>query len=208
MILGVLKVPSAGIKLELTDTDALWAARMIVGEESSPYTTPAGKTATVPATAWIVSTMLRRWAVVNAKRSPDDQLWPTFTDLLRAYSQPISPKWENRGDEEHIKRRRAVRELTWDEIDPSIRDTVTAILSGKRALEGRFSGANHFAARSLVESKLEAGSLEKIIPSPAKNTIAADAVGVNGPEPVITPAKQTPLPFLLLALLGLAWIGA
>lgn len=208
-VLGYLKVPGAGLKLELTDTDALWAARMIVGEESSPYTEPAGKTATVAGGSWIVSTMLRRWATTNErrKRLGSALLWPTFTDLLRAYSQPISPKWENRGDEAHIKRRKATRELQWDEIDPSIRSTVTALFSGKRPLDGRGSGANHFAAAYLVQEKLAKGSLVKIVPSPAKNTIAADGIGTGGTEPVVTPAKRSTTPILLLVLLGLAALG-
>jgi hypothetical protein len=70
-----------GWHYELTEDDVLWCARMLVGE--------GGNNA---ATLW---TMASRLALL-AKHKPG--LYPTLTALVRAYSEPINPKFQRDGE--------------------------------------------------------------------------------------------------------------
>ena len=60
----------------LSEGEKLWAARMIAGEAGDPV-----------AVLW---TMASRFALLES--------YATFATLLRAYSQPINPKWQRGGE--------------------------------------------------------------------------------------------------------------
>lgn len=97
---------------QLTSEDVLWTARSTQFEGG---TNPA-------ATLW---THGQKFAAYSTR--------PTFTDFIRAYSQPINPRWDEPTDEmciespsrcsaAAIERRRRARMITWEEINPRIRD--------------------------------------------------------------------------------------
>ena len=70
---------SDGYRYELTPTDLLWAARMLVGESGTNTRDGAG----------VLWTMASRLA---------QQRGTSFTDVIRNYSQPINPRWGSSGD--------------------------------------------------------------------------------------------------------------
>jgi hypothetical protein len=141
-----------GWDYQLTTTDVVWAARMVVGEGAEDASA-------------ILWTMTQRFGGLQA--------WDTFTELLRAYSQPINPLWYRDGaccapgatgcptrnsagspacSERAFARRTRITNLAWDEIPAHVRRTV---LQWARAeLPNPVPQAVHFAAPRLVERNL------------------------------------------------------
>jgi hypothetical protein len=113
----------------MTDSDFLWSARMIVGE--------AGEKS--DKAHWILWAMINRF-LLHKKQ----ELWSKFEDLLKAFSQPINPKWVGeycqeggKGygtpacDAKHIARRHKIRGLTLEEISDDILEDITAVFHGE-----------------------------------------------------------------------------
>ncbi len=115
----------AGWSYQITERDKLWAARMLVGE--------GGGTQDPPAVLWTMTQLL----ALRHGRS--------FTDLIRAYSQPINPRWlddgqfcrpggRNAGTEAcsstRIARRRRIQALSWEQIPAELRQVVERWAAG------------------------------------------------------------------------------
>lgn len=128
----------------LSDDDMLWLARAVWGEAGGD--TEGGK-----AVAWA---MVQYHALVLGPggRRP---AFPTFTALLRAYCQPINPRWAShdaagcrqnpeRCTERHLARRRQVTNATWAEIPAGVQHIVEALADG--ALENPVPGMTDWAA--------------------------------------------------------------
>jgi hypothetical protein len=144
-VLGVLR-SVGGLEWDLTEDDALWLARAIVGES-------------IADAAAVASTMLRRLAYVSDRQNPPARLWPSLAFLLRGdeerrgYSQPVSVYWSTRGSASAQARRARISSMSWDEIPPSVRDVVLGMLTGRMPLV--VPGAVHFAAPAEAARFLE-----------------------------------------------------
>ena len=117
----------------LDDEDMLWAARMIVGE--------GGEGAKLPVIQSYLWAMANRWHLFGGS-------WPTFTALVRAFSQPINPIWARDGsmcraggkyhgtkfcDEDKLRRRERVTRMPWDDVPIHIRTAVRQFAAGQLA---------------------------------------------------------------------------
>lgn len=141
-VLGTLR--GRMLVAELTEDDALWTARACVGE--------GGEGVTEPELSALVSTLLRRFAVLSDAqlRSSGALRWGSFGAFVRAFSQPVNPRWADRGTAEQQARRARIASLTWAEIPRQVAETVHAYLSGQRALT--VPGAFDWGALSLYTS--------------------------------------------------------
>lgn len=195
-----------GTRLSLTSTDALWMARALAGEgggEADAYA--------------VTSTMLRRWAmlwdggtrsfgsltdlVVGRFRGASPYEGDTGEVVLRGYSQPVAVQWRTKtGD--RAERRRRIRSLAWDAIEPWRRQAVLRLFTGRAALTA--PGAVHFAERSLVESRLRTNPGWQIVPVPGGANVFVSVSGSRGREPRVIGADQaaarTPLEALRAAV--------
>jgi hypothetical protein len=75
-----------GLRYQITDEDAIWATRMAVFETIGDG--PTGRSDAL-AVLWTMA-QLFAWRRTNAKKRWGSS---SFTDLIRAYSQPINPIW-------------------------------------------------------------------------------------------------------------------
>jgi hypothetical protein len=130
----------------LTEEDKLWLARAIAGEcGESP------KSLDGPACVC--------WAMINRfLLSPAQANWKTLTELLRAFCQPINPKWARGGSicanpspkeakyctENLYQRREHIATLPWEKINQGIRDTVTAFAKGSVFLPNKVLELAHW----------------------------------------------------------------
>ncbi len=179
------RLEGARVRLVLTTDDALWCARMVVGE--------AGEDAAASdEAAALVSTMLRRYAVINDARLARgaSELWGSLAVLLtgtestRGYSQPVSVYWSTRGDDARLARRARIRSLEWSAVPLSIRQTVLDVLSGTRPLIA--APAVHFAAAAVVRAQLGADAVRVPVRG-ASNWFTSGAESRKAPEPVVRP---------------------
>jgi len=98
--------------LEIDDRTALWLARMLVGESGSDCTYEHAS-----AMFWA---LLNRWFLHKYRKN-----WKNFLYMVRAFSQPINPRWQRNGDlakkykssEKKLKRRSQICRLKWSQID-------------------------------------------------------------------------------------------
>lgn len=154
--------PALG-RFALTDADAVWCARMLIGEE--------GERASAEAYRDVVSCMLQRLVIVGGKTGGARPEWATATELFRAYSQPINPMWAARGTSAQVARRARITNMAWGDIPPVARKVALDVLSGRMGLS--VPTAVHFAAPAVVNAKL--GGTEatragwRIVPSTAAN---------------------------------------
>lgn len=139
-ILGRVRGPK-GFNRPVTDKDALWAARALIGE--------AGRNAWQTKEGYaILWTMLNRWVLTS-----DVLPRMSYGDLLQRYCQPINPAWLHGGahdpdptKETDVERRRLVRRsLGWHQLPPQLRKVVYDVLTG-RVPAGPYAGLVHFAA--------------------------------------------------------------
>lgn len=130
----------------LTEEDKLWLARAIAGEcGESPKS--------LDGPACVCWAMIHRFLL-----SPAQGNWSTLTELLRAFCQPINPKWARGGAicanpstkeakyciEKLYQRRARITALHWGEINQGIRDTVTAFAAGSLFLPNRVLELEHW----------------------------------------------------------------
>lgn len=195
-LMGTL-VTAGGARLPLTSLDALWMARALAGEgggETDAYA--------------ITSTLLRRWAMLwdGGTRS-----FRTLTDLvvgrfrgaspydgdtgevqLRGYSQPVAVQWRMTGGE-RAERRRRIRSLAWDAIEPWRRYAVLRLFTGRAPLTAR--GAVHFAVRSLVEQGLARNPGWRVVSLPgAAGVFVSVLASRSRREPHVIGADQVATP--------------
>lgn len=141
---------------QLTWNDLLWAARMLWGEAKEEAATVHG--------AAILWTQAQAIVALNYKKS--------FTDYIRSHSQPINPKWAANGEfclpggkgygtvhcsPKRLRRREQITNLSWENIDDSIKKLVVDWAKGKIA--NPVPRATDFASTSLhsLRRKLEDG---------------------------------------------------
>lgn len=142
---------------KLTAADKLWAARMVQGE---------GPVEDAPAVLWTM-TQLFAPAGQRLKYGRADR-YRSFTDLIRAYSQPINPGWAAGGrfcspggrgagtdacSSSRLQRRAQVSSMRWNQIDADKRAVVTAWFEGK--LPNPVPSAIEFAAPNVSRSFLD-----------------------------------------------------
>lgn len=145
-----------GWSYELTPGDLLWAARMIEGEGGNQ--------------AGVLWTMAQRLALVH-RSAPH----LTFTDLIRAYSQPINPRWSRTGDfcaaggpysdteacdERHLERRDRISNLAPEDMRPAV-DFVQRWARG--SVPNPVPKAVHFATPELIARRINDGSLARVV---------------------------------------------
>ena len=149
---AALRVGTTGSRFVMTDEDRLWLGRALVGETGGRDRRAAA------AVAW---SMRNRWVQKQARAG-----WPTFTALLRAYSQPINPKWESLTSsgcvrspsmctEDMLARRASIRSLSWSGIPPLVQQVVEDLATGR--LENPVGDRNTFAANAFTGADLNIG---------------------------------------------------
>lgn len=115
--------------LELSDNDLLWLGRMCYGE--------GGIRCSTAHAAVMIFAMINRYLL-----HPGRQHWSTFLYMLRAFSQPINPRWMRGGDlaeknknkdscsKSRLDRREYICQMPWDKIPLSIICAVEAAKNG------------------------------------------------------------------------------
>lgn len=113
----------------IDDDTALWMARMCVGE--------GGKKCSREKAAGMLWALMHRWHLWDRK-----QRYSTYLELMRAFSQPINPRWRAGGDlaerwkgsifasPARLLRRSRISSLKWQKIAPHIRQAVTDFQNG------------------------------------------------------------------------------
>lgn len=71
----------AGAQLPITDADQLWLARAVEAEGQPKEL--------------VAQALINRWATLYDQ---DPAAWPDLTTMVRAYAQPINPRWFEGGD--------------------------------------------------------------------------------------------------------------
>jgi hypothetical protein len=198
-LVGTL-VTTRGERLPLTSTDALWMARALAGEGGGEVDAYA-----------ITSTMLRRWAGL---RDAGQRRFGSLTDLvvgrfrsstpyegdsgeveLRGYCQPVSVQWRNTGGP-RADRRRRIRSLGWDAVEPYRRQAVLRMFTGRAPLTAPASV--HFAVRSLVEQGMARNPDWRIVSTPgAQGVFVSTANSRARGEPRILGADQAIAPAMI-----------
>ena len=114
----------------IDDETALWAARMCVGE--------GGEKCSKDKAAAMLWALANRWFLHPAS----SRYWPSYLYLMRRFSQPINPRWQEGGDlarkyagkkagsPARLKRREHISSLTWEQIPEQIAEVVLAFQSG------------------------------------------------------------------------------
>lgn len=140
-----MKLVSTAGAYNMTRDDLLWAARMIEGEGGDDAAT--------------LYAMAQRFLFVLRPAGHR-----TFTSAIRAYSQPINPRWLADGDKcagrstgycdvAHTSRRAALQRAAWGELPPDKTATVLAWSRGE--LPNPVPGAVDFADASTSSDWLE-----------------------------------------------------
>jgi hypothetical protein len=139
------------IAYEFTNQDIETLARALWGEcgENAPYDHYA-------AVAWA---MMQRW--LRWPGGKGVERWPTFSQFMRAFSQPINPAWARGGakakanpeyaTEAMLQRREKITNTPWQGIPGPPK--LAAILFNNGQLANPVPDAIDFAAQSLVRKK-------------------------------------------------------
>lgn len=158
---------ASGWHYDMTDEDIVWCARMLVGEGGNDA-----------ATLW---TMASRLALL-AKNAPG--IYPTLTALVRAYSEPINPKFQRHGllckvgghlhDAPACMPGRLARRAAICALDPHIAPPHELAASwliswahveqwGSGQLANPAPRAVHFAVPSLIDAEIRRGECSRVI---------------------------------------------
>lgn len=134
-------------RYQLTWDDLLWAARMVMGEAGSGAGGVHG--------AAVLWCMASRFAVARGFQS--------YTSLIKAYSQPINPKWAADGDfcrvggrnhgtsdcsSDRLERRARHQTITWEEIPETVQSLVFRWATAQ--VQNPIPKAVHFAVPAVV----------------------------------------------------------
>ena len=114
-------------KYTLTDMDILWLARSLWGEGGNPIGRREAS-----AVAWCMMNRFLMW--------PKGR-WRTFTEFMRAFSQPINPLWTDPTSSkciahpeactsDRIARRRRIQGAAWDDLPFSAKLYATGFAQG------------------------------------------------------------------------------
>jgi hypothetical protein len=113
----------------ITDKEKLWLARMLVGE--------GGKGCSRKKARWLLWAIMNRWMLWPGRR-----FYRTFIALMRAFSQPINPRWMTGGDlarkyigrsaasAGRLRRRARICRMTWHDMPNEIRTAVNDFADG------------------------------------------------------------------------------
>lgn len=134
-----------GVSVALTETDRLWAGRAVYGETGGADRTAA---------AAVLWSMAQNLMLVQGASRPR---FSSFTNMLRAYCQPINPMWESASSSgciEHptrctasmLARRARIRDMSWSALPATTREAVDAFFAG--ALDNPVPGMVDFAEAS------------------------------------------------------------
>jgi hypothetical protein len=116
----------------ITSTDKLWLGRALVGE------TGGRARRDLEAVTWALAQNFV--LVIGAgNRRPR---FSTFTDCIRAYSQPVNPRWIDPNGvkcrqhpgactERHIARRRRISSMSWSSLPQATRQAVDDFVAGR-----------------------------------------------------------------------------
>jgi len=145
-------------RYRLTKTDLLWAARMVEGETLRRE----GRADDARAVLWSMTALFSpqgQRAKYGRRRFSD------FSTQIRAYSQPINPRWLATGEfcrpggrwhgtdgcsEARLRARERLQRTPWNELDPELRRVVIAWATGKT--RNPVPKAIEFAAHSVAMS--------------------------------------------------------
>jgi hypothetical protein len=115
--------------IEITDEVALWLMRMICGE--------GGMICSDEKTACLIWAIINRWFLW-----PGAKNYKTFIAMMRAFSQPINPRWMTGGDlarkyfgrdaasAQRLARRAYICGLKWTDVPWKIRHAVAVFADG------------------------------------------------------------------------------
>lgn len=127
---------AAGKEYVVTDEDAIWLARMIVGEGGFKASTEK-----VRALIWAI---MNRYLLLPSQRKRT-----SLKSILQAFSQPINPRWNRHGDfcrpggkwhnsefceERRLDRRDKISKLKWDDIPSRIQHEIELYRQGSLPL--------------------------------------------------------------------------
>jgi hypothetical protein len=116
--------------LEITDNIEIWLMRMIVGE--------GGRRCKDEKIRALLCAITNRWFLW-----PGARFYPTFVSMLRAFSQPINPRWMTGGDlarkyarrdaasKQRLARRARICSMTAFDMPKHIWDAVESFANGK-----------------------------------------------------------------------------
>lgn len=191
---------------KLTETDIDTLARALWGE--------AGGEAPTDHYAAVSWTMIQRWLRWPGGNALDR--WPSFSAFIKAFSQPVNPRWARGGDlaakhpdyatPEMLARRDKIQNTPWAQIPPAPRLAAQLFAEGK--LKNPVPEAVDFAADSLAKKKGLTGE------SLGGNTfVSADGSDMGGwSDELVTvgdgaPGKTMLAKFpIVLGLLGLVFL--
>lgn len=148
-------------RYQLTKTDLLWAARMVEGETLRRE----GRRDDARAVLWSMTALFSpqgQQAKYGRRRFAD------FSTLIRAYSQPINPRWLATGQfcrpggrwhgedpcaESRLRARERLQRMPWNELDPELRRVVVAWATGKtrNPVPKAIEFAAHYVATSFMD---------------------------------------------------------
>lgn len=129
-----------GWSYRLTEQDLLWAGRMVQGE------TLAGRARRAEDALAVLWTMTSLFTPAGQRAKYGRWRFDTFTSLIRAYSQPINPRWRRDGlfcrpgGRHHgtdacaparLDARDRLQRMTWPELDAGLRAVVLRWAAGK-----------------------------------------------------------------------------
>lgn len=156
-IIGINQNNGPNFEYVLTNEDILWSTKMIYGESGSDLFDAA----------CVLWCMANRFVLTK-----DTMKEKSFTKLIRAYSQPINPRWYRDGvfgiqyrgkesaTEEKFKRREQIRDMKEEDIPEKLRQLVKAWIDGK--IPNPIPRAVHFAVPSAAsKSKGTPGLIER-----------------------------------------------
>lgn len=118
-----------GNEYELTPVDLVWAGRMVVGE--------GGRRVSRSQASAYLWAMMNRFLIMGK--------WSDYSELLRAFSQPINPKWKADGAKckpgsawhgtkfcaaSRLARREKITAMRWDDLPAVVRDAVSDFAEG------------------------------------------------------------------------------
>jgi hypothetical protein len=137
----------------LTDNDLLWLARALVGEVGASGWSDRDKQRGGAAVIWALAQNFM--LVIGAgNRRPR---FSTFTNIVRAYCQPVNPAWMDPNGAKcqshpdactpaRLNRRRQISSMSWNSIPPEVRDLVTQFKQG--SLDNPVIGMTDWHART------------------------------------------------------------
>lgn len=115
--------------VKIANNLSIWLARMIIGE--------GGSNCSEDKAAALVWAILNRYFLHRARHK-----WHSLIYLIRSFSQPINPRWQEGGDlavkyagtyhvtPERLRRRKRISELQWGEIPWEIEDIIIKFENG------------------------------------------------------------------------------